>query len=288
MKIADLEIAGSAPLQPKQEGSFPQPINLVQSFNHVADKDEGIDDDDVSLSLYVGAINDEHQPDLEEEVKLDGPCYKNFSKVPFAEAAVAVSEPKNHLTFPVILHRILSSGCHRNSIQWLFHGRAFAIVDEAKFFGEVTPNYFCTYEKGKFMQWIEAYGFQQVQYHVGRVMVAAFYHEKFLRYRHWLAYTMRPGVGRDIPNRPQVAEVLQHFDRIPALQEVMIPYSSLWTMPVNYPHRIPASGQVAPVAHPFLPQIFLPQSFPATHAPVPQSPTCVSHDIMQGHFRSLP
>jgi len=244
-----------------EEGSDPPSIKVIQWSNDVTNKNEHIDDDDdLSLSLYVGADNNEHH-------LVEARSYKDVSNIPFAEVAVVVNDPEKQGIFPVLLHHILSSGQHDDSIMWLSHGRAFAIIDEKKFFAQVTLLYFCTCEYELFMKLVKAYGFQQVQYNKYGTKMVVIYHERLLRYRPWLAFTMKPvSHNGEIPSPRSVdhsQELFRYFDQIPALQDVLIPYSAIvtqqalvarqpsfraWTMnKTNRYHHITA------VAHAYLP-----------------------------------
>ena len=88
--------------------------------------------------------------------------YRDLSNISYEEVEAMVNDPENELNFPTLLHHAISH--HSDSIVWLEHGRAFIIVNADTFFGQVTPQYFCTNDPEIFMKWIEKYGFQQFPY----------------------------------------------------------------------------------------------------------------------------
>ena len=141
--------AGRGPIL-TAESPFPSSIN-------VADGPDGLEDDgDLSLLLYVGAENARHRLcDARSS-------YKDLSGIGFAEMAVVCNNPARRDPFPVILHSIVSNGWHRDSIQWLWHGRAFQIVNANKFFAVIAPLYVCPPDPALFLERAAANGFRRI------------------------------------------------------------------------------------------------------------------------------
>ena len=78
----------------------------------------------------------------------------------------------------MILHSTVSNGRHRDSIQWLWHGRAFQIVDANKFFARVAPLYFCPPDPALFLERAAACGFRRIGRRDGSgAERIVFYHE---------------------------------------------------------------------------------------------------------------
>jgi len=194
------------------------PREIIINHDVICDDDDG---DDLSLLLYVGVENDQHR--LAEVLP-----YRDLSAIPFAEVAVVANDPEKQGIFPVLLHHMLASDLYSDSIMWFPHGRAFAIVNVDKFFAEVCQLYFCTSDQEMFMWWMKTYGFKQVAYYDGQKEMSAFFHERFLRYRPWLAFTMKPS-GHDGIRSHQSAEhnkeLFWELNLFPPLQESMIPSS---------------------------------------------------------------
>jgi len=192
--------------------------------------------------------------DANDEKRNGAANYRDYSRIPFAKVSTYIANhPSKSFIFPVILHRILSSNdygnSHRNhhdnnSIAWLLHGRAFAVVDSDTFFEKVTPRYFCTHERCMFERWIEKYGFEKVECWDSKNARTAvvYYHEKFLRFRPWLAYTMKPKENNydaddDVSmcnselSEERTQGMLEYFHQNIALENVMFPYSALFNLP---------------------------------------------------------
>ena len=127
------------------------------------------DDDDISISLDLGV---ENYLTVEQS-------YRDLSSISSIDVAHTIDDSDKRCIFPVLLHMIISSGGHEDSIAWTLSGRAFAIIDKDKFFAEVCHLYFCTKDCKKFMEWIKVYRFQKVKYYDENKneMAVAFYHE---------------------------------------------------------------------------------------------------------------
>lgn len=65
-------------------------------------------------------------------------------------------------TFPVKLHRILSSQQFRHVITWLPHGRAWKIIDQTVFEKEVIPLFFRHDQYTSFSRQVNAWGFRRI------------------------------------------------------------------------------------------------------------------------------
>lgn len=114
------------------------------------------DDPEDDLSLFLGA---------EHFWNVGHPSHMDLAHVSRQDVAVLADDPDTAATFPALLHQILSCGAYRDAIAWLPHGRAFAILDEGRFFGEVCPRHFCTGDPGAFLQLVEMSGFAAVAGH---------------------------------------------------------------------------------------------------------------------------
>ncbi|KAL7530808.1 hypothetical protein ACHAWF_003522 [Thalassiosira exigua] len=144
--------------------------------------------DNSSIAMVsVDGIDDDDGGDPRTMVQF----YQDYSGVPPELVRSSVADPKNRVKFPVLLHKLVSSGDYADSIAWKSHGRSFTITDWDKFCEKATLHHFCTQDHEKIMQWINAYNFRLIEYDhdTGK---ATFYHERFLQHHPWLAYTMRP------------------------------------------------------------------------------------------------
>ncbi|KAL7530551.1 hypothetical protein ACHAWF_003429 [Thalassiosira exigua] len=126
------------------------------------------------------------------------PSYRDYSLVPYERVASLVRDPRNRLNFPVLLHRIVSSGEHADSVVWNSHGRSFEIVDVARFCEGPALRRFCTRDFENVLQRLAAYGFRQIACDEDGGG-ATFYHELFLRDQSWLAYAMKPWIHLSRP-----------------------------------------------------------------------------------------
>ena len=148
----------------------PPPIMEVQwPHRNTANTDMQHDEDD--LTLWLGAEHELHRVVQH---------YRDLSSVTFDDVALIVADEEKQYIFPVLLHHILSSNKFEDSIAWLQNGRAFVIVNMEKFCSEVCPWYFCTYEFGPLMRWLERYGFQKMIIYAHELRTEAlfaFYHE---------------------------------------------------------------------------------------------------------------
>mmetsp|Transcript_19479 Transcript_19479/g.42348 ORF Transcript_19479/g.42348 Transcript_19479/m.42348 type:complete len:297 (+) Transcript_19479:135-1025(+) len=224
MVVADADVGGKGSFvysydHLDMEGSAHLSIESIQWSKEDITNTEFDNEND--LSLYLGA---EYQL---SEVR----SYRDLSSITFDDVADIVTDPQNQLKFPVLLHHILSSRKYDDSIMWLPHGRAFVITDREKFFSEVSPGYFCTFEYELFMGWVKAYGLEQMEYknENGTETSVAFYHESFLRSRPWLAFVMKPGANDAVPSAQSVyrtQQVFQIFDEFPFLQDIPVSCSS--------------------------------------------------------------
>lgn len=166
--------------------SEPPSIKVIQWSSDDAARSGEVEDDD-DLSLYIGAENTQHR-------LLELRSYRDLSNISFADVAVVVGDPQKQGIFPVVLHHILSIDQFRDSIAWRPCGRAFAITNVPKFFANASHMFFCTSDYDLFIKWVRAYGFQSSEYYNegGSNKMLGFYHERFLRFRPWLAFTMTP------------------------------------------------------------------------------------------------
>jgi hypothetical protein len=134
--------------------------------------DDNNDEDD-DLSLYLGVENICYSNEIEFL------SYRDMSLVSCNDMAIVVMNPHAQNNFPVLLHQLLSSARYNDSITWLPHGRAFVITNKANFCANVSPLVFHTNLYEDCIDWLEKYGFQQVQLHngPGNDPLVLFYHE---------------------------------------------------------------------------------------------------------------
>ncbi|KAL3806856.1 hypothetical protein ACHAXA_011222 [Cyclostephanos tholiformis] len=151
------------------------------------------DDEYDDLSLYLGAEN------ISNLTTAELPSYRDLSRVSCNDLAVCVTDPAAQRNFPVLLHHLLFKSMFDDAIKWLPHGRAFVITNRARFCADVCPLIVNSHLYEAFIERIEEYGFQQTHYDDGHadVPLAAFYHERFLCSRWWLAYSMKSGRDYD-------------------------------------------------------------------------------------------
>jgi len=230
-------------------------IKTIQWSNDVITNIRGTDDDfdvDDDLSLYIGAENHKTHPLIHQDER----PYQDLSTISFSDVAIIVNDPEKGSIFPVWLHTVVSSFWHSDSITWLPHGRAFAITNMVKFFEGVIPSCGYSYSYEQFMELIAAYGFQHAGY-LNRTRSVVFYHEKFLHYRPWIAFTMKPGgdiISRQQQSAHHTQEVLRCFYQIPRLQDILVPYSTL----VSASYEVSAKEQdrvECDVAHAYVPKL---------------------------------
>lgn len=159
---------GSASLADPYYRHHPHKIKTIKFSNTTIDYN-----DDDTLSLYLGVENTSNLSSCAF------PSYREMSSVSCNDVAILVIDPDAQNNFPSLLHRLLSESMHNDSIMWLPHGRAFAIIDKDKFCANACPLITNTNDYDVFIACTERYGFQQVELHNGHDTepLAAFYHE---------------------------------------------------------------------------------------------------------------
>eukprot|EP00957_Ditylum_brightwellii_P106586 8131600-Ditylum_brightwellii.AAC.1 len=80
--------------------------------------------------------------------------------------------------FPQKLHQILANPDNKEWIAWLPHGRAWKILDKAKFEEKVLPQYFRSSKLASFMRQVNNWGFDRAHFGPDE---NAYYNEYFLR-----------------------------------------------------------------------------------------------------------
>jgi hypothetical protein len=68
-------------------------------------------------------------------------------------------------TFPSKLHYMLDHGLEENEksiVTWQPHGRAFLVLDQARFVAELLPNWFRQNKYQSFQRQLNSYGFQRI------------------------------------------------------------------------------------------------------------------------------
>lgn len=160
--------SGSASLADPYYHDLPHKIETIQFSNTTID-----DNDDDTLSLYLGVENPSNLSNCAF------PSYRDMSSVSCNDVAILVIDPDAQNNFPGLLHRLLSESMHNDSIMWLPHGRAFAIIDKDNFCANACPLITNTNQYDVFIACTERYGFQQVELHNGHDTepLATFYHE---------------------------------------------------------------------------------------------------------------
>lgn len=153
--------------EPESEPAHHPPIEVIEWT--LASHCESQDDDE--LSLYIGA----------DRLYLSGvkiPSYNDLSNITSDEMAPAITDFDVKLSFAVRLHSLLSEHC--DAVDWLWHGRAFVIVNQAKLCDELLRPAF-GFGYGTFLDNLYFYGFHRVLYayecNGRREVFEAFYHE---------------------------------------------------------------------------------------------------------------
>jgi len=100
--------------------------------------------------------------------------YRDFSHITDTSTTDSRKSTNKESTFPVKLHKILSSQQFRHVITWLPHGRAWKILDHEVFEDQVLPLFFNHGRYTSFARQVSGWGFKRVQH--GNDM-NAYYHE---------------------------------------------------------------------------------------------------------------
>jgi hypothetical protein len=77
----------------------------------------------------------------------------------------ANADQRMEQTFPSKLHYMLDPGLEENEksiITWQPHGRAFVVLDQARFVAELLPNWFRQNKYQSFQRQLNSYGFQRI------------------------------------------------------------------------------------------------------------------------------
>ena len=98
--------------------------------------------------------------------------YRDYSHVPAPK--VAPPSMTKESTFPVKLHKMLSSPQFRHFITWLPHGRAWKILDHEGFEEHVLPLFFKHGHYSSFARQVNGWGFRRITHGDGQ---NAYYHE---------------------------------------------------------------------------------------------------------------
>jgi hypothetical protein len=77
----------------------------------------------------------------------------------------ANTDQRMEQTFPSKLHYMLDPGLEENEksiVTWQPHGRAFVVLDQARFVAELLPNWFRQNKYQSFQRQLNSYGFQRI------------------------------------------------------------------------------------------------------------------------------
>ena len=86
--------------------------------------------------------------------------YRDYSCIPISDLVDDYEEEVNDELFPAKLHAILSSPEYRPIIAWKPHGRAWAVLDRAKFISIVLPRHFNHSNFESFNRSVNGWGFK--------------------------------------------------------------------------------------------------------------------------------
>jgi hypothetical protein len=150
-----------------------------------------------------------HDPDNDPSPSLDADASKTMS-------------------FPQILHGIISTPECQSIIYWLSDGFSFIIADKQRLSDEILPKYFRQALLNSFIRKLNRWGFRRIKSRC-KGEESSFSHNHFIRDKPWLCMKMwcksKPSYHKasSAKNRKKAQEAAVQVDNIPAKIDVVVP-----------------------------------------------------------------